>query len=349
MADASPEDLSREIGRLWARVGVLSAATAEEIPATSVASGVAGAELAWETVAILKRQQRQREETWRGAMDARDEDLRVLRERLAAAEADLAERRGREAADEERLLVESLDARERIETAQKAYAEARARHDEERAILEAALQSLRERFAAEVERGRETERRWQAREQELLIQLQGLQSLAARGEKEAGLAQSEARGARASLAEAKDALERALAELIRERHERADADREREAALRRVGEFQEQINGLSKLWDEERAQWRALWERERAGWETRRAELARADDSLKEERASWRREREAGEKSSALLAEDLSRRARAAEEASARADERLRALGGEAAPPAAWKRWLRRFLPFAVF
>ncbi|HEX4048039.1 MAG TPA: hypothetical protein VH309_09410, partial [Elusimicrobiota bacterium] len=181
MADFTPDDLSREIGRLWARVGSASAepASASSISATAPAGATIGAEAAWETVALLKRQARQREESWRQAMEARDESLRTLRARLETAETELGRLRARSEGEDERTLVGALEARQQIETAQKAQALAESRHAEERAALGEAMQSLRERIAAETSRARTAEQRWQAREQQYLLDLKELQGLAA--------------------------------------------------------------------------------------------------------------------------------------------------------------------------
>jgi hypothetical protein len=271
MAELSPDDLSREIQRLWARVGSASpAASAEaEIAATPSTQAVLGTELAWDAVALLKRQARQREQTWQRAMDARDEAVRVLRERLEAAETELAHRREREEGDEQRILVETLDARAQIEAAQEAARLAQKRHEEETAVLEGFLAALRDRLAATETAARAAEQRAQARESRLSIDLAELQGGAARREVETARAEADARGARAALAEAKEALAAALAELLIERQTRAQAERDRDAAQRRAEELRAHVEGLGKLWEEERAQWHALWERERAGAERR--------------------------------------------------------------------------------
>jgi len=365
MSETSPEDRSREIERLWARVGTASPApsSAAEVGASLPTETMAGAELAWDTVSLLKRQSRQREETWERAIAARDEAARVLRERLEAAEAELARRRASEASDEERLLLDSLDARERIESAQKAMIAERDQHETERGILEGALRALRERLAAESGRARAAEQRWQEREHEREIEIRELQTLAARRKEEVADAQKQAIMAREGLLKAKDALERTLAELLLERRSRAESDRERAAALQRVDELQAHVGGLQKLWEDERVQWNELWQRERSAWEERRAELARWEDGVRRERETWRAEREAEMKSQEALAADLARRSEEAALAAARYEEKLRALEPapapvpEAAPapveppkPAPlWRRVFKSLLPFADF
>ena len=308
MADFNPDDLSREIDRLWARAGSVSTepSSASVIPSLPPVGATVGAEIAWETVALLKRQQHQSESTWQQAMSAREEALRVLRARLETAENELSRLRARADGMDERGLVDALDAQQKIETAQKAASLAEARHAEERRALEEALQSLRERLASETVRGRASEQRWQSREQQYLIDLKELQSLAARREKEASAGDKSVRSLEAGMGEAKNALERTLGELLLERKESERARGEREAALKKVNELRVHVDELSKIWEEERAQWRELWDRERSTWESKRVELAQWEENLRREREAWHAELKAKETAHLALTEDLS-------------------------------------------
>jgi hypothetical protein len=308
VADFSPEDLSREIDRLWARVGSapLPGSSAASVAATQSVGSVGGAEAAWETVALLKRQARQREDSWRMAMEARDEALRTLRASLETAETELGRLRLRVENEDERGLVEALDAREKVETAQKALGLAKERHDAERAALQEAMQSLRERIAAETARLRSSEQRWQAREQQYLLDLKELQGLVSRRDADVGAAEKEVRSRDASLAEAKNALQKTLAELMLERKERERAHGEREAAVKKTEELRAHVDEISRIWEEERAQWRELWDRERSTWETQRGELAQWEETLRREREAWHAELQAKEKTHLELTEDLS-------------------------------------------
>jgi len=308
VADSSPDDLSREIDRLWARVGSVSAepSSASAIPAAPSAGASVGAEVAWETVALLKRQQRQSEANWRQTMDARDEALRVLRARLETAETELARLRSRSEGEDERILVEVLDARQKIEAAQKSAALAEERHAEERRTLEEALQSLRERLAAESSRARAADQRWQAREQQYLLDMKELQGLAARREKEASAGDKSVRALEAGMGEARNALEKTLGELLLERKESERARGEREAALKKVEELRRHVDELSRIWEEERAQWRELWDRERSSWESKRVELSQWEENLRRERETWHAELKAKEAAHLALTDDLS-------------------------------------------
>ncbi len=304
----TPDDLSREIDRLWARVGSasLEPASASHISATAPTSAMIGAEAAWETVALLKRQQRQREGSWQQTMEARDEALRTLRARLETAETELARLRVRSEGEDERTLVGALDAQQQLETAQKAIALAESRHAEERRALSEAMQSLRERIAAETTRARTAEQRSEAREQQYLLDLKELSGLSARRDKDAGAAEKDVRARDASLAEAKNALQKTLAELMLERKERERAHGEREAAVKKVDELRAHVDELSRIWEEERAQWRELWDRERSTWETQRGELAHWEENLRREREAWHAELQVKEKTHLELTDDLS-------------------------------------------
>ena len=78
--EETPEDLSREINRLWSEVD--ARARACEPPAAASAGGLASYEFAWETVAFVMRQYRRGEAAWRKAMEARDRELEELREQV---------------------------------------------------------------------------------------------------------------------------------------------------------------------------------------------------------------------------------------------------------------------------
>ncbi len=345
-----PEDLSREIDRLWARVGP----SADQPPAFQPPSGaLAGAEVAWETVGLLKRQQREREATWNQAFDAKEQALKVFKARCAALESEVSELRGRVDGDEERMLADVLDARSRLESAAKAMELQQARHDEERRALEEALLQARLRAEAEAARTRDAERKREAREAQHLLDLQEFQSLADRRAREASAAGDAAAALKAGLTEAKNALEKTLAELLLERRAREDSETERARALQRVEELQGRFSELQRVWEEERAQWRELWDRERSTWETQRQELATWEDSLRREREAWHAELQTKEKSHTLFTDDLSKRLRDTTRAAELIDQRLRGLDaraqedreqatGGAADRARYARWALR-------
>jgi hypothetical protein len=322
-----PEDLSREIERLWARLGP----GADVPPAfTPPAGAIAGAEVAWETVGLLKRQQREREATWGQAFDAKEQALKVFLERCAALEAEVSELRGRVDGGEERMLADLLDARARLEGAAKALDEQRKRHDEERAALQSALEQARARAEEEAARLRDSERKREAREAQHLLDLREFQSLADRRGAEASQAVDSAAALKAGLSEAKNALEKTLAELLLERRARQDSDEERARALKRVEELQGRFGELEKVWEEERAQWRELWDRERSTWETQRQELAQWEERLRREREAWHAELRTKESAHTRFTDDLTQRLRDTTLAAQQVDQRMRGLEARA-------------------
>lgn len=306
---ADPQDLSREIDRLWAKLG---SAPAE--PGFGASTGPieapGGAEVAWETVSLLKRQQRRQESTWEQALEAKENALKFFRERAAALEAEASQLRGRLEGDEDRVLAELLDAQERLQSAAKAMALQQARHDEERRVLQTLLDEARERQAAETARARALDERAQKREQQHHADMRDLQSLLERRDKEGAQADESVRALKGGLAEAKNALEKTLSEFLVERKERERVEAERGRALQKADEVQRHFDELQKLWEEERAQWRELWDRERSTWEAQRAELAQWEESLRREREAWHAELQEKEKTHLTFTESLTGRIR---------------------------------------
>ena len=112
MGHLPPEDLSREIERLWTRLGTVSDLAS---PPPPVAPQAAGAELVWETVAMLKTQHRRREVALNEAIAAKEESLKLWRARAEAIQGETAELRARVDANDGLVYAQHLDARQRLE------------------------------------------------------------------------------------------------------------------------------------------------------------------------------------------------------------------------------------------
>lgn len=318
MGHLPPEDLSREIERLWTRLGTASDAAA---PASSTPSS-AGAELAWETVGMLKTQQRRREAALTEAIAAKEESLKLWRTRAEALQTEAADLRSRADGSDELVFAQLLDAQQRLEGAARALEHER----EERRLLEQALEESRARISAEVERAREAEARWAKRETQNLIDLKDVQSSAERRMKEAAQADQAVSALKGSLAEAKNALEKTLAELLLERHERVRVEEERARALKKTDEVERHFSDLQKLWEEERAQWRELWDRERSTWEAQRQELAQWEETLRREREAWHGELQEKEKSHLEFTDSLTGKIRETNAAAEQVAGRMRQI-----------------------
>ncbi|MBI5239680.1 MAG: hypothetical protein HY926_04350 [Elusimicrobia bacterium] len=354
MENVSPDDLQKEISRLWEKVGSISSSPAEPPPPASV-SVAASSEVAWETVAMLKSQQRRQEARWQELLEAREAALNALKERQALMEAELTSLRQKVRADDDLVVAQVMDVGSRLEAAQKALADERAGPEAERRDLKALVEAARESAAAEAARWREEERRWEKREQQYLLDLQELQALSARRQEESQRADDAARGLSDSLGEARGALEKTLAELLRERRVRQESEAERAKAVQKIAEVEKHFEELSRIWEEERAQWRELWDRERSAWETQRLEFSAWEENLRKEREAWHASSAAQDQAQVKFAEQLTRNLRDTSATS----EKLAAVMGRIAqletrpaadvPRDSWQpprpSWGRRFAP----
>ena len=318
-----PEELSREIERLWSRLGSVSSEP-DAPPSLPPLSG--GTEIAWETVAMMKGQQRRRESAMSAALEAKEQALTHWRARAEALEAESAALRARVDGGDERVFSEVVNGRNRLEDAVRALQAERAEHEEERRRIEAALEEARARITAEAARAREAEARWTKREAQSLADLKDVQESAERRQREAARADESVRALKGSLGEAKNALEKTLAELLLERQERARVEAERARALKKTDEVELHFNELQKLWEEERAQWRELWERERSTWEAQRQELAQWEETLRREREAWHAELQDKEKTQLTYTDSLTGKLRETTVAAELVAERMKML-----------------------
>jgi len=307
--NVSPDDLHKEISRLWDKVGSASASPADPLPPPSVSVATAN-EVAWETVAMLKSQYRRQEQRANELLEAREQALRALKQRQAILETELGSLRQRLRADDELVVAEVLDVGARLEAAQKALADERAAHEAERRDLKALVDAARESAGAQNARWREEERRWEKKEQQYLLDLQELQALAARRQEDCRRADDSTRRLSESLQEAKGALEKTLAELLRERRVRQESEGERAKAVKKIAEVEAHFEELSRIWEGERGQWRELWDRERSAWETQRLEFSAWEENLRKEREAWHADISAKDQAQVKFTEQLTRNLR---------------------------------------
>ena len=199
-------------------------------------------------------------------------------------------------------------------------------HEEERRALQDALEESKARITAEAARAREAEARFTRRETQNLIDLKDIQSSAERRQQEASQADQAVGALKGSLAEAKNALEKTLSELLLERHERVRVEDERARALKKTDEVERHFTDLQKLWEEERAQWRELWDRERSTWEAQRQELAQWEETLRREREAWHSELQEKEKSHLTFTDSLTGKIRETTVAAEQVANRMRQI-----------------------
>lgn len=339
MGEFSPDELGKEIDQLWSRVSAPTPIGPSEMPSITPAlvdAPSASQEAAWEAMSLLKRQHRHQTSYWGEVLEAKERALTASRERQARLELEVNALRERLRGQEQVLYKEGVELQARLQAAVAALQQERERAAEEQAGLRMILEQTRERMAAEAARARQERSGWEKKEQQYLLDLRELQAMAARLRDEGSQAVTERGRLSESLKEAKNALEKTLAELLRERQLRDETEKERSQALKKVDELQRHFEELSKIWEEERAQWRELWDRERSTWETQRAEFSTWEENLRKERQAWHAQLESKEQDQLRFTEQLTRTLRESSEATTKMSAMMRSAAD--APKAAGVR-----------
>ncbi len=323
-----PLDESQEINRLWAKV---SAASSEPESFLSFedrpASTTGGREAVWEAVSLLKRQHGQEARYWSEILAAKERALNAGKERQQRLQVEVEALRARLQLDDATKLQRTAEIEARMRAVYSSLEEERKRGEEEIRGLRALLEQARQRIAAENARAQQERGQWDRKEQQYLLDIAELQAMATRLQAEAGESSQKSLKLSESLKEAKNAVEKTLSELLKERQQREQVDREKSEALRKVDEVQKHLEGLSKLWEEERAQWRELWDRERSAWESQRSEFATWEDSLRKERESWLAQVQAKEQDQLKFTDAMTRTIRESTEATSKISALMRAAG----------------------
>lgn len=321
-----PEDLDKEIDRLWAKVGSYS-----DAPAPGVSfepDGLTSREITLDTIALLKRQHRAQELAWTQMLETKERSLQVHKARVQSLENELSQLRAQLKSGDDRVMSEVLEVKAKLETGARVLEEERAKSAEEERALRSILEATRARLAAEDSRWRRNQEQWEKREQQYLMDIAELQRTAARYQEQAGNAEKESHRLTDDIKEAKNALEKTLAELLQERQARVETEKERAAARKKVDEVERHFEELTKLWEEERAQWRELWDRERSTWETQRGEFSAWEENLRKEREAWHAELQAKEKNQLNFVEKVNSTLRESAETSTKLASMLKILQG---------------------
>jgi len=266
------DDLSRDISRLWEKVGPAAADTEPGPPPVSLASFN---DAAWEAVDLLKSRHQRQERRWAELLEVREQALSALKERLALLEKELHGLRERAAGADERALADALDGSSRVQEAQEALAGECAAREAQRLELQGLVDAAREAAAAEGARWRDEARHWDKAEQKYRLDLQQAQALAERREAEARRAEEAVQRLSRSVQNSQAALEGALAEVARERKEREEGAAQRARAAQSAAALEKRIAELTGVWEQRLKREREAWRAEMAAQEQARAGQAR--------------------------------------------------------------------------
>jgi len=293
MEGNSPEELQRELDRLWQRVthgppeGMPSAPPTASSDFIFADSPSITQEASMEAISLVKRQHRSEVLRLKQLVELKDQSVRELKSRLAETETDLQRMRAASQRQEEAVYQEVLNVSAELDSARKGLDEQARRHEEEQKVLRSIAENMRRQLASEATRWREAEHSWNEREQQYLLELRELQTRAERLQQQSAKGEVQAARSHGELSEAKNAIEKTLAELLLERQERETAAKERDKALARVKEVEEHVLELQNLWQEERAQWQELWDRERSTWESQRQQFRAWEERVQKQREDF--------------------------------------------------------------
>lgn len=316
MPEDSFESVSQGLDDLWRK----AEASSTEVPALSVGDPAQAfsTQAAWEALSLIRRKSRDESNELSQLLGSKHQDLEKSRQRELFFQSQIQELRHALASQEAMMLQEGLETEGKIEAALKALDQERKSATIEKEKLKALMSQMRDRLAEQTKIFEQENATWQKKEEEYLQSLRELQAVTGRLQKESAASTEEAQRYSQSIKEAKNALEKTLAELLEERRRSSEAEKERAQALKKVSDLEKHLEGLSKIWDEERAQWRELWERERSAWQNQRAELSSWEENLRKEREAWHADLSVKEADHLRFTEAMNQSVRESAEATAR-------------------------------
>ncbi|MDE2313057.1 MAG: hypothetical protein KGL04_02645 [Elusimicrobia bacterium] len=323
-----------EIERLWAKVSRgAGASSGLEIPGAPSSDIPESSSTAWETLSLMRRKHRGEAAAWSEMLEAKEKEIAALQERQRLLENEISGLRRQVQSAEENSLEGYLDVQARLEAALASLKEERRRHEEDEKRLRALLEQTRQRMSGEADIWKKERKSWEKKEEKYLARMKEMESLTQARQEDAARASGDSEKLAQGLKEAKNALEKTLAELLRERQVREGAEKERSEALKKVDEVQRHFEELSKIWEEERAQWRELWDRERSTWETQRSEFSVWEEKLRRERQSWHADLKAKEEDHLRFASQMAETLRQSTETTTKIQSVLRAVALLGLPP----------------
>lgn len=310
-----PEDLQNQLDELWKCVAASPSPTSFGIgtsSATPVPSGDISAmtrEASLDAIAFIRKQHDAEVLRFRHFAELKDRTMNELRDQLRGAESEIQQLRGKSSRGEEALLAHMESVASELEDARKMLKLQEDRFHEEESLLRGIAERTREQLAGESGHHHELQSQWNEREQQYLLDIRELQARSEKAAEESASMEGRSRQSMGELREAKNAIEKTLGELLKERRDREISDKEREKALGRVRDVQHHMKELQALWDAERKQWQELWDREKSTWDSQKKEYSQWEGKLRQERQEWHKElstmRERESKFHEVMAESL--------------------------------------------
>lgn len=333
MAEEPLEPWGEGVEDLWRKAESSSIGSEFFAPPALDAPAQFSSRSAWDALSFIRRKSLAESNELSERLSAQYQNLEKSRSREISLQGQIQELRRSLAGQEAAILQEGLETEGKIEAALKALEEERRAHQVEKEKMRALMSQMRERGAEQNRIFEKEKSSWQKKEEEYLQSLRELQALTGRLQKESAASNGEIQRSSQNIKEAKNALEKTLAELLEERRRFEAAEKEKGAALKKVSELEKHLEELSKIWDAERAEWRELWERERSAWQNQRAELSSWEENLRKERESWHADLKTKESDHLRFSEAMNQSVRESAEATAKLSTFMKEASQKIAPP----------------
>ena len=145
MPEEIDENSGKEIARLWAKVASYPNETPDTLPPSMMTVPVwAAGDVAWETVALLKKRYGEQRRYWAKILETKESSLKSCRERQGSLEREVQALRRRIESCGEESIKEMLELQAKMEALLSAVNEERARHEEEKKTFKILLEQMRQ-------------------------------------------------------------------------------------------------------------------------------------------------------------------------------------------------------------
>ncbi|HOW89123.1 MAG TPA: hypothetical protein PL037_02490 [Elusimicrobiales bacterium] len=229
-----------------------------------------------ETVQFLKNSYSKAEGEWKRLLEAKDSAVRDLSAQLDEMRAHLGELKQHYREAGEKLVEEEKAAALRMQEAGELIELQKKNHAREILLLKELLERSKSELsslAGRLDAMRSERDSWREKHAASAAEQADLKDAAASLERRLG--------------DAKEAVEKTLAELLSERQARQAAENRIKEAEKQGSALESRLADAKANWDAERKEWRELWDRERSVWETHRQEFAVWESRLRSEREAW--------------------------------------------------------------
>jgi len=263
-------EIDRQLGELWKK------ASGKDYLPEQPYSSQRYSESHIETVQFLKNNFSKAESEWKRLLDVKEANIRDLSAQLDETRAHLGELRQHYQEAQEKLIGEELTLAVNLEESGKILDAQKKNHAGEVALLKEVLERTKIEMSGmseRIETLRAEREEWRKKFIARTVEVSDLKDSAS--------------GFEHKLGDAKEAVEKTLAELLAERRTRQDAEKKIREAEKKAAEFESQLANAKANWEAERKEWRELWDRERSVWETHRQEFAVWETRLRSEREAW--------------------------------------------------------------